>query len=277
MRQVATAFDVSRSALTEAVKRAKAERRRRSTIDVESDAALLVRIKELVGQRPSYGYRRVTALLNTDKPADEHVNHKRAYRLMKANKLLLERFTARPTRTHDGQVITLKSDLRWCSDSFELRCFNGDKVFVTFALDCCDREAMAWEASTQHPTGDTVRNLMAQSVEHRFGAGVTEVPHRIEWLSDNGAPFTAWETRAFGKELGLVVVNTPAYSPESNGMAEAFVKTFKRDYVYLAKLSDAQSALAQMAAWFEDYNEVAPHSGLRMLSPRAHRRRQAAA
>jgi len=60
-------------------------------------------------------------------------------------------------------------------------------------------------------------------------------------------------------------------------MAEAFVKTFKRDYVYLAKLSDAQSALAQLPAWFEDYNEVAPHSGLRMLSPRAHRRRQAAA
>jgi hypothetical protein len=33
---------------------------------------------------------------------------------------------------------------------------------------------------------------------------------------------------------GLVVCNTPAYSPESNGMAEAFVKTLKRDYAYLS-------------------------------------------
>lgn len=38
---------------------------------------------------------------------------------------------------------------------------------------------------------------------------------------------------SFGAEFGFIVCNTPSYSPESNGMAEAFVKTFKRDYVYL--------------------------------------------
>ena len=57
-------------------------------------------------------------------------------------------------------------------------------------------------------------------------------------------------------------------------MAEAFVKTFKRDYVYLADLSDAETVLRQLDGWFHDYNENAPHKGLKMRSPRQFRRAQ---
>jgi putative transposase len=275
VRRVAAALRVSRSALTEAVKRSDPPPRRRPAA-APPDAPLLARIQELVAERPSYGYRRVTALLRTKRPDEDRANHKRVYRVMRDNSLLLQRHTGRPTLTHDGKVMTLKSDLRWCSDAFEIRCFNGEKVFVTFALDCCDRECLAWTGSVEHPTGETIRDLMALSIEHRFGAGVVRVPHRIQWLSDNGPPYTAWETRSFGAQAGLVVVNTPAYSPESNGMAEAFVKTFKRDYVYLERLPDAATVLAQLGAWFDDYNEVHPHKALGMLSPRAYRRQAAA-
>ncbi len=55
-------------------------------------------------------------------------------------------------------------------------------------------------------------------------------------------------------------------------MAEAFVKTFKRDYVYLNKLYSAASVLTMLPAWFEDYNEVHPHRGLNMRSPREYLR-----
>jgi transposase InsO family protein len=75
-------------------------------------------------------------------------------------------------------------------------------------------------------------------------------------------------TRAFGREAGFLVRTTPAYSPESNGMAEAFVKCFKGDYVYLAELHDAESVLRQLGAWFDDYNDHHPHRGLGMKSPR---------
>jgi putative transposase len=55
-------------------------------------------------------------------------------------------------------------------------------------------------------------------------------------------------------------------------MAEAFVKTIKRDYVYVNELPNAAAILTQLPVWFEDYNEFAPHKGLRMKSPREHRR-----
>src|SRR5271154_587861 len=42
--------------------------------------------------------------------------------------------------------------------------------------------------------------------------------------------YPARETRAFAGEIGLVPRTTPIESPQSNGMAEAFAKTLKRDY-----------------------------------------------
>ncbi|OBY86645.1 hypothetical protein ACM14_04125 [Delftia sp. JD2] len=59
-------------------------------------------------------------------------------------------------------------------------------------------------------------------------------------------------------------------------MAESFVNTFKRDYVARMDLSDAQTVLAQPPAAFEHFNEVHPHSSLKMRSPRELRRQQAA-
>jgi putative transposase len=61
---------------------------------------------------------------------------------------------------------------------------------------------------------------------------------------------------------------TPVESPESNGMAEAFVKTFKRDYVRVSPIPDAAAALALIDTWMEDYNTVHPHSRLGYQSPR---------
>ncbi len=62
---------------------------------------------------------------------------------------------------------------------------------------------------------------------------------------------------------------TPVRSPQSNGMAEAFVKTFKRDSVYVHDRPDPQTVLSQLPHWFENYNEVHPHKALRLKSPRA--------
>lgn len=266
MKPVAEALGISRSHLSAT---ARGERRARTGYERAGDAAVTDRIREVVRERPTYGYRRVTARLNREKPTAP-VNHKRVYRLMKRSSLLLPKYGVHSDRRHDGKVITLASDLRWCSDSFEVRCWSGERVHVAFALDCCDREAIAWVAADRHLDGTDIRDLMAQAVEARFGG--THTPHPVEWLSDNGPPYTANETRSFGAASGLLVRNTPAYSPESNGMSEAFVKTFKRDYVYLSDVATARDVLDALPAWFADYNEHHPHKGLNMLSPRQFRR-----
>src|SRR5205809_4313048 len=69
-----------------------------------------------------------------------------------------------------------------------------------------------------------------------------------------GPQYTATASVLYAHELGLVPITTPAYSPESNGLAEAFVGTFKRDYVNGAELRDAETVLAQLGGWIDDYN-----------------------
>ena len=44
-------------------------------------------------------------------------------------------------------------------------------------------------------------------------------------------------------------------------MAEAFLNTFKRDYVRVHAHSDAAAVLAQLPGWFEDCNERHPTRG----------------
>jgi putative transposase len=172
----------------------------------------------------------------------------------------LKLFTHAIVATDDSKFAETRSDLRWCSDGLEIKCDSGQTVTATFTKDCCDREVMAWRAwEGKGLPGEPVREMLIESVERRFGA-VEAVPagHELEFLSDNGGAYIAADTRALARSLGLKPINTPVCSPQSNGMAESFVNTFKRDYVARMDLRDARTALAQLPVAFEHFNEVHP-------------------
>ncbi|WP_230905485.1 IS3 family transposase [Escherichia coli] len=241
------------------------------------DTDVLLRIHHVIGELPTYGYRRVWALLRRQAELDgmPAINAKRVYRIMRQNALLLERKTAVPPskRAHTGKVAVKESNQRWCSDGFEFRCDNGEKLRVTFALDCCDREALHWAVTTGGFDSETVQDVMLGAVERRFGNELPASP--VEWLTDNGSCYRANETRQFARILGLEPKNTAVQSPESNGIAESFVKTIKRDYISIMPKPDGLTAAKNLAEAFEHYNEWHPHSALGYRSPREYLRQQA--
>ena len=249
-----------------------------------SDGELVAEIAAEIAHLPSYGYRRAAALVNRARRASGRatVNHKRAYRVMRDAKLLLPKAPkrAQSSRRHDGTVAVSVSDTRWCSDGFEIGCDSGEVVTAAFAKDCCDREIMAWRAWPDRGLpGEPVREMLIEAVEARFGSteGVPQ-DHTLEFLSDNGGAYIATDTKAIARSLGLKPITTPVCSPQSNGIAESFVNTFRRDYVAHMDRSSAVAVLAQLAAAFEHFNRVHPHSSLKMMSPREfrqHRRLQA--
>ena len=267
MTAVSEAIGVSRQHLSTMRSRRPLRRRGRPPLP---DAELVAEIRMAIAELPTYGYRRVHALLRrqAEKTGRAGPNQKRVYRVMKVHGLLLQRHSGRhDERRHDGRVAVDQRNTRWCSDGLEIACDNGEKVRVAFALDCCDREAMGHVATTGGITAEDVQDLIVATVEHRYGR-VNRVPEPIEWLSDNGSCYTARDTRAFARDIGLVPRTTPVSSPQSNGMAEAFVRTLKRDYVRVNPRPDARTVIEQLPGWLAHYNEVHPHRALGYRSPR---------
>lgn len=243
--------------------------------DEEANDELLSRILSIISDMPGYGYRRVWAIMRKQL-RDEGlppVNAKRVYRVMSENNLLLlHDKPPRPKREHNGKIAVPESDMRWCSDGFEFGCDDGEKLRVTFALDCCDREAIDWAASTGGYDSTTVQDVMPGAVEKRFGTTLPEKP--VQWLTDNGSAYTAYDTRKFAINLNLDACTTAVSSPQSNGMAERFVKTMKEDYIAFMPKPNVRTALQNLAAAFNHYNENHPHSALGYRSPREYLRRR---
>jgi transposase InsO family protein len=86
------------------------------------------------------------------------------------------------------------------------------KVRVAFALDCCDREAIAHVATTEGIKSDDVQDLVITAVENRFGR-INILPKPIEWLTDNGSCFIASDTRSLLLDIGMEPRTTPVRSP----------------------------------------------------------------
>ena len=104
MKRVAQTLGVSRSQLIE---RLKGARKLRSAYRKTSDAELLAPLRTLVDERPTYGYRRITALMNRErlKTGLPRLNHKRVYRLMSQNSCCC---SATPAR-HLDELTTARS------------------------------------------------------------------------------------------------------------------------------------------------------------------------
>ena len=233
------------------------------------DRMVTAQIHTVIRTRASYGARRVRALVNREFATG--YNLKRIQRLMDVNGWKLPRATRRRTgRAHRGLIQRDVSNERWCSDVLEIACWNGELVQLGFALDCHDREVLGHVAAPRDLVGADIQLLIQRAVAARFGVGERpDVP--IQWLSDNGSIYTALDTLCTAERLHLVPITTPAASPESNGMSEAFVNTMRRDYVAGADLSTAALVLEQIPAWLADYNAVAPHSALGYQSPQQYR------
>jgi putative transposase len=224
MKTVAEVIGVCRSNLIERMRERAKKRIGRPPL---ADDKLVSEIKAVIVELPTYGYRRVHAILKRQALAAglKPSNHKRVYRVMKVHSLLLDRHAGGTERRHDGRI----------------------------AVD--------------ERSGEDVRDLMLAAVEHRFGP-VNRLPVTIEWLSDNGSCYLAGKTRSFACDIGLEPRTTPIESPQSNGMAEAFVRTIKRDYVRVSPCPDAKTVMHQLSAWITHYNEVHPHKALGYRSPR---------
>ena len=146
MKRIAETLEIARSNLIE---RATGKRPKRGPQTRAGDGELAADIRRLVDTRPSYGYRRIAALLKRERRSAgrQPVHAKRIFRLMKKHGLLLQRYTGRRRPgEHDGRSsrsaqTSAGVPMLWSSPA-------GMARSCGLPLDSHDREVINWVATT---------------------------------------------------------------------------------------------------------------------------------
>jgi len=196
-----------------------------------------------------------------------HCNRKTVYQHLKRQAWLASHRhrTQRPGRRHEGKVAVLQSNQRWACDLTTFKLWSGQKLRLAVIIDCADRRVIAWKLQARL-TALEVCELLREALFQRF-AQQTHQAKGLEFLTDNGPEFIADQLQQLLMRLGLIACHTPCRSPQSNGLVESFVGSFKRDYLSHQPLETLAEAMKHVPAWITHYNKVAPHSAPAMSSP----------
>lgn len=239
--------------------RATARYRRRTRGD---EAALRQRLRELAGERPRFGYRRLHVLLRREGIV---VNHKRVARLYRDEGLAVRRRQRkRVARAGRGRPAEpTRPNQQWGLDFLSDALASGRRIRVLGVLDLFTREALAIEVDVSLPGGRVVAVLEGVATGH--GAPV-------EIVLDNGPELAGKTLDRWAVERGVRLRFIDPGKPVQNAFVESFNGRFRDeclDQHWFESLADARTTVED---WRQDYNRTRPHSALGYQAPEAFRR-----
>ena len=225
---------------------------------------LTARLQELLTQHPTFGYRRLWALLRHREGL--RVNRKVVYRILKLNGWLVHQrpCTPRP-RVRGWRSQTAASNQRWAMDVTHIRCGADGWAHLTTVIDCHDREVIGYEFALRGRAKEAERALEAACL-HRFGTlrpqGAVPIVR-----SDNGLIFQSRRFRAACRDYRLPQEFITPYTPEQNGVIERFFRSLKEECVWQHQFDNFADAQQRLRAWLIWYNTGRPHQALGYRSP----------
>ena len=217
------------------------------------------------GEKPAYGYRRVTWWLRRKESLV--VNRKRVLRVMRERGLLVRSRRLRARRRKEwGRVDAPLPNQVWQSDLTKI--WAGPTVgwaYLVSVIDCCTREIVGWNLSGRCRTEDALA-AVEQAVLERLPQGSREAP--LTLTTDNGTQFTSARFIETLGQLGITHRRTAYHHPEGNSYIERFHRSLKEEEVWTAEYRSLEEAQQSIARWIEEYNHDRPHRGVGNRTPR---------
>jgi putative transposase len=235
------------------------------------DENLAQRVRELAREHPTFGYRRLWALLRSAEGLP--VNIKKVHRLVKVLKLQVkQRLVAPRPRVQQRRSSTQASNERWAMDVTHVYCGKDGWGHLAAVIDCHDRQIVGYEFSLRGRSKEAERALEAACLS-RFGT-VRPLGNTPIIRSDNGLIFTSKRFREACKFYRLPQEFITPYTPEQNGLIERFFRSLKEECVWQHLFGSFADAKARIREWIDWYNERRPHQALGYLSPQQFRHQQ---
>ncbi len=228
-------------------------------LEPEYELKLVVRMNELAGVHPRYGYRRIWALLRTE---GWRVNRKRIERLWR-----LEGHRVPPRRSQaSGKKAQGTADNAvwnrpasgpnhvWSYDFMSGRTRDGAALRILNVVDEYTRVALGCRVDRSIGASDVVAELDRLFDEH----GRPQVLR-----SDNGREFIAASLLDWLAERGVATAFIEKGSPQQNPFVERFNGTMRDELLN----GEEFDSLLEARVRVDEYNTLRPHRGLGMMTP----------
>jgi putative transposase len=228
-----------------------------------NEATLRNRLRELAGERPRFGYRRLYRMLRREKEdgtAKWVVNHKRVYRLYREEGLAMQRRKGKRFRAEARVPLELpaRTNQMWTMDFTRDSLAGGRKFRTLNLMDGYTREALWIEVDNSLP-GLRVVRVLERVAEERG------VPEAIQ--VDNGPEFISQVVDQWAYRNGVALHFIDPGKPVQNAFIESFNGKFRDECLNQSWFTSLEDARRIIEAWREDYNTVRPHSSLGYRTP----------
>ena len=235
----------------------------RSTLGYQSRLAVraapaLQAMRDLAGQYPRYGYRRIRIFLQR---AGHVLGVDRTHRLWRQAGLQVPR--RRPRRrvaaSRPRPLPASAAHHVWAYDFVFDTCANGQTLKCLTIIDEFTRECLAIDVAGGIRSGRVIE-VLAQLVS------IHGAPRHLR--SDNGPEFVAGAILRWLHTAQIETALIDPGKPWQNGADESFNGKLRDEYLSLQWFRNRVEAKVGIEQWRRHYNEVRPHSSLGYLTPR---------
>jgi putative transposase len=231
-----------------------------------SESKLLVELKQLAKDFPSYGYRRLRAELCK---LGYQVSRKKVLSLMRQHRLLCKRrrrYIATTDSNHGCKVypnlapqicLTAVNQL-WLSDITYIR-LPDRFIYLAVTMDSFSRRVIGWSLSNRIDT-----KLTLDALNMAIGRRGAPLYHH----SDRGVQYASTEYAAALASHQVQMSMSRTGNPYDNARMESFMKTLKYELVYrddYRTFDQAKKSLTEFLG--AEYNDLRIHSALDYLTP----------
>jgi putative transposase len=255
-RRIYRVLEVPRSSLSPG--------RRRRPARPFLDELLAAQIRRIIERHPTFGYRRIWALLRFRE--EIRVNREAVYRVLRLKRWFVHQRTVSPRpRVQKRRSRAPRSDVRWAMDVSHVPCGADGWGHLAAVIDCHDREIVGYEFALHGRAKESERALEGACIRC-FGTlrpqGETPVVR-----SENELIFESHRFRRACRDYRLRQEFVRPYTPEQNGVIERFFRSLKNEPTWQHNFASFRQARRTIERWTRWYNGERPHQAPNYQGP----------